>query len=82
MRHDQAHDFLTGHEGPENIRLSRPWESIMYLLKPFLLKLFILFALAGFAFQPTLVSAADDIKEETGEAESSQSDDDEEPDCE
>ena len=54
----------------------------MYLLKPFLLKLFILFALAGFAFQPTLVSAADDIKEETGEAESSQSDDDEEPDCE
>lgn len=56
----------------------------MYLLKPFLLKLFILFALAGFAFQPPLVSADDDIKqEETGEAESNQSDDDdEEPDCE
>ena len=55
----------------------------MYPLKPFLLKLFTLFALAGFAFQPTFVSAAtdDDIREETDQAESGP-DEIEEPDCE
>ena len=52
----------------------------MSLPKQLLTKLFLLFALSGFAFHPTLVSADDGVEKKAAETKADQ-DAEEEPDC-